>query len=146
MILAGSSPKACQKCGAAWTREVQSESTWKARKTAGATAGNMGVSETYQNAVHGNRKEHNLSPLNRQFKGWQPSCSCEKNDGLGRSIVLDPFAGSGTTCAVAAELGRDFVGVELNPEYIKLAEERIQAAQAQPDMFYHLVRNSLKRR
>lgn len=39
--------------------------------------------------------------------------------------VLDPFAGSGTTLAVAAELGRNAIGCELNPEYIELAERRI---------------------
>ena len=39
--------------------------------------------------------------------------------------VLDPFAGSGTTGVVALRHGRKFIGVELNPEYIKLAEKRI---------------------
>lgn len=40
-------------------------------------------------------------------------------------LVLDPFMGSGTTAVVARSLGRDFVGIELNPEYIRLAYERI---------------------
>ena len=39
--------------------------------------------------------------------------------------VLDPFAGSGTTGVVACRLGRNFVGVELNPEYVAMAERRI---------------------
>ena len=39
--------------------------------------------------------------------------------------VLDPFAGSGTTGAVALRYHRDFIGIELNPEYAKLAEKRI---------------------
>lgn len=39
--------------------------------------------------------------------------------------VLDPFTGSGTTGAVACRLGRNFVGVELNPEYAEMAERRI---------------------
>jgi DNA modification methylase len=38
--------------------------------------------------------------------------------------VLDPFFGSGTTGKVALELGRKCIGIELNPEYVKLAEER----------------------
>lgn len=43
-------------------------------------------------------------------------------------VVLDPFAGSGTTGAVARRLGRDFTGIEINPEYCKLAAGRIAAA------------------
>jgi len=40
--------------------------------------------------------------------------------------VLDPFAGAGTVGLVAARLGRRFVGIELNPDYAAMAEERIR--------------------
>jgi DNA modification methylase len=40
-------------------------------------------------------------------------------------IVLDPFLGSGTTAAVAAQLGRSYVGIELNAAYVELASHRI---------------------
>ena len=40
-------------------------------------------------------------------------------------IVLDPFMGSGTTAVVAKKLGRNFTGFELNPEYLKIANERL---------------------
>lgn len=40
-------------------------------------------------------------------------------------IVLDPFMGAGTTALVAMKLNRQYVGFELNPEYIKIAEKRI---------------------
>ena len=40
-------------------------------------------------------------------------------------LVLDPFAGSGTVGVVALRNGRDFVGVELNPDYAQLADDRI---------------------
>jgi len=40
-------------------------------------------------------------------------------------IVLDPFMGAGTTGLVAKKLNRNYVGFELNPEYIKIAESRI---------------------
>lgn len=41
-------------------------------------------------------------------------------------IVLDPFMGSGTTAVVARKLNRNFVGIELNSEYIKLANKRLE--------------------
>ena len=43
-------------------------------------------------------------------------------------IVLDPFFGSGTTGIVALKQGKNFLGVELNPEYIKIAKRRIKNA------------------
>lgn len=44
-------------------------------------------------------------------------------------IVLDPFFGSGTTGRVAIKHNRNFVGIELNPEYIKIAEKRLGSVQ-----------------
>lgn len=40
-------------------------------------------------------------------------------------LVLDPFMGSGTVAQVALKAGRRYIGIELNPEYIKIAEARI---------------------
>lgn len=40
-------------------------------------------------------------------------------------VVLDPFAGSGTTLLVARRYGRKYIGIELNPEYVRLAEKRL---------------------
>jgi len=40
-------------------------------------------------------------------------------------VILDPFFGSGTTGAVAKQLGRDFIGIERDPDYIELAKKRI---------------------
>jgi hypothetical protein len=52
-----------------------------------------------------------------------PSCKCNK--GFRPGVVLDVFAGSGTTLVVAKKLGRDYVGIELNPEYIEIARKRL---------------------
>ena len=41
-------------------------------------------------------------------------------------MILDPFLGSGTTCVVAQEHGRHFIGIDLNKEYLALANGRIQ--------------------
>lgn len=40
-------------------------------------------------------------------------------------VVLDPFVGSGTTTQVAKEMGRNFVGIDINPEYAALAASRV---------------------
>jgi DNA modification methylase len=51
-------------------------------------------------------------------------CGC--NAGFSRGIVLDPFMGAGTTALVASKLNRNFIGIELNPEYVKITEKRLQ--------------------
>lgn len=48
-------------------------------------------------------------------------------------LVLDPFMGSGTTARVARKLNRHFVGFELNPDYCKIIEKKIQV---EGDLFY----------
>lgn len=58
---------------------------------------------------------------------WFIKLFTEEND-----VVLDPFAGSGTTCVAAYEQNRRFIGVELKPEYFNLAEENINEARATP--------------
>lgn len=44
-------------------------------------------------------------------------------------VVLDPFVGSGTTCIAAKELGRNFIGIEREVEYVEIAEARLSAVQ-----------------
>ena len=40
-------------------------------------------------------------------------------------MVLDPFLGSGTTAVVTRKLGRNFIGIELNPKYVEMARRRL---------------------
>lgn len=60
--------------------------------------------------------------------GWDKTCNCETTE-VGRSVVLDPFTGSGTVAVVALRHKSDFIGTELNPSYIDLAVTRIVADQ-----------------
>lgn len=46
-------------------------------------------------------------------------------------VVLDPFMGSGTTGVACAMLGRDFIGIEIDPKYFKIAEHRINTWKGQ---------------
>lgn len=66
--------------------------------------------------------------------GWAKTCTCA-TDEITSSTVLDPFTGSGTVAVVALRYKADFVGMELNPDYIKIAGERIFADQP---MFNHV--------
>jgi site-specific DNA-methyltransferase (adenine-specific) len=51
---------------------------------------------------------------------------------FGGDVVLDPFCGSGTTCLAAKRLERHFVGYEINPDYVRLAESRLADLQGPP--------------
>jgi site-specific DNA-methyltransferase (adenine-specific) len=56
----------------------------------------------------------------------KPSCQCRARSE--RGLVLDPFIGSGTTAIAAEREGRNWLGIELNPDFAKAATERIRAA------------------
>jgi hypothetical protein len=73
----------------------------------------------------GNSCGNTVAGVLTRTSGWKQSCQCDAAASSTRSTVLDPFAGSGTTLVVAESLGRDSIGIELNAEYIKIAEERI---------------------
>jgi site-specific DNA-methyltransferase (adenine-specific) len=60
----------------------------------------------------------------KEAQQLQPSCRCAADGRPG--VVLDPFMGSGTTAIVAEHLGRDWLGIELNPAYRELATQRIR--------------------
>ena len=53
----------------------------------------------------------------------------------GMDVVLDPFMGSGTTGVACANLGRKFIGIEIEQKYFDIACERIEAAYAQGRLF-----------
>jgi hypothetical protein len=57
--------------------------------------------------------------------GWEPGCSCDAGEPIGCK-VLDIFSGSGTTAAVARELGRVGIGLEVNADYLELARDRVR--------------------
>ena len=52
-----------------------------------------------------------------------------------RRTILDPFMGSGTTGVAAMNLGRKFIGIEIEPKYFDIACRRIEDAQRQQRLF-----------
>lgn len=121
-ILAGTSEKGCcAACGAPWVRTAS-------RETNGMDAVNVHerTGDTTQ-ARRGKAKCPSGLIVASRTTGWEPCCGC--GAGVVPCTVLDPFLGSGTTLAVARQLGRVGVGVELNPEYVKLAHDRIGKAE-----------------
>jgi site-specific DNA-methyltransferase (adenine-specific) len=61
-----------------------------------------------------------------QTKPGKQPCTCKAKKHPG--VVLDPFFGAGTTGLVAKKLGRAFIGIELNPTYIRIATKRLKQA------------------
>ncbi len=57
--------------------------------------------------------------------------NCIKAGSKEGDVILDPFLGSGTTAQVAKKLGREYIGIELNPDYLPLIERRL----AQGELF-----------
>ncbi len=78
-------------------------------------------------------QQHDLYPKAGHYATF-PTTSVKPSLALGSSpgdMVLDPFIGSGTAGLVALRMERRFVGIELNPEYMKIAEDRLLAREGE---------------
>ena len=119
-ILAGTSPRACEICGAPWERVVVKGDPINQSWAPGTRKAHIEAK-----GKHGSTSVFSTDVIRPNITiGWRPTCSC-KNEGTGRCIVLDPFAGSGTTLWVAEHYGRDSIGIELSPEYCELINKRM---------------------
>ena len=120
-IKAGCPEFICKKCGKA--REKIFE----------ASGGTIGKSWHDHSADKEQGMHQSLGGLDsqgeQQYRMKQKGITdCKCKAGYTSGIVLDPFVGSGTTLKVARALGRNYVGIDLNPEYITLAKKRIAEA------------------
>jgi DNA modification methylase len=115
-IRAGTSERgACSACGAPYERQIEKRKIARKRP-------NQYVKRTGERGT-GNSCANTVAGVETKTIGWSPACQC--NASVSPCVVLDPFAGSGTTLAVAKALGRDGMGIELNAEYVELARKRV---------------------
>lgn len=71
--------------------------------------------------IHCNRTGNELHPTQKPVKLIKKIISCNKGD-----LILDPFMGSGITAVACKQLGRNFIGFELEPKYVEIANKRLQ--------------------
>lgn len=102
-LLATCPQAVCTACGQGWKRQYTVRHLWNAKDQEATTT---------------------------REAGDFIRCDCEAPAVPG--VVLDPFFGTGTVGAVACQNGRDWLGIELNPEYVRLAEDRLRSACGPP--------------
>ena len=122
-ILAGTSAQGvCSKCRAPWERVTERPESphygLTERKFVDESAASRLALARQAARERGAEYAQTVS-----ITGWQHTCTHELEPIP--ATVLDPFSGSGTTGVVALRHGRSFIGIELNPDYIELARERI---------------------
>ena len=127
-IQAGCPTKVCNACG---TPQLT-------RKAGGsANAFNIRVRDTKK----GHLKNHDRKATDKEIRDYKEKdyvsksrekviFSCDCKAGYSPGVVLDPFMGSGTTAVVAKKLGREFIGFDLNPEYVEMANKRLSTIQS----------------
>lgn len=114
-LLAACPERICVQCDRAWRRRV------KVRRTGRGGSRDTGRVRRYRSSYEVIREVGELEP-----------CGCFAPSRPG--IVLDPFFGSGTVGVVAERLGRDWLGIELNPAYRELARRRIEDARRKHEL------------
>lgn len=135
-IQAGTSERGCcPACGAPLVRVVSSSkhledgrrvnvlgNTFGAERTATISGGDGATTSLHHEVI-------------RETLGWRPSCAHPEAAEPVPCVVLDPFAGSCTTVAVAKGLGRAGIGIDLNPAYLDIGIKRIVGTQPPLPLF-----------
>jgi len=110
--------KVCAECGAGWERVTEAHPTGDLRwaPSGGLHRANVPGQETSESSVFRTGGWNQYTTL-----GFRPTCSCDAE--TKPAVILDPFCGRGTVLKEARAHGRDWIGIDVDPQSIKLAEE-----------------------
>lgn len=115
-IGAGCPPQVCAACGKPWVRVVEN----------GAVTATGGKGNRWYDARMDDRECRSSQMVTREKRtiAFAPTCDCRCEDTI-PGTVLDPFSGAGTSGVVCRDLGLNYIGIELNPEYAQMSRDRI---------------------
>ena len=118
-IQAGTSEQGCcSLCGMPMSRELEITEEYKKLKGQGW----KGKDKFKETGMRGVGSMPKVSETYRTV-GWKKNCECDAD--VSPCIVMDIFMGSGTTAFVSKRLGRRYLGIELNEEYVEIANNRL---------------------
>ena len=127
-IAAGTSEHGvCGECGAPYARVVERSGVPHGLTGSAYPEGSTGKRLAMaRDELRRNGNNHDNPFGARTTLGWRPTCAHPETSVV-PATVLAPFSGAGTTVMVALRMGRRGLGIELNPEYVTMAERRILA-------------------
>ncbi len=126
IVKAGCPRWICSRCGKPRTRITEKKGYIEHPQREGRNVKAVQFSKEENKYVSGGT----LGLISQEKTVDWSDCGCGE-DWVG-GVVLDPFAGSGTALRVARKLGRRFIGIEINPEYAAMAEERVRSDKYSP--------------
>ena len=123
-IKAGCPEFICNKCGKPREKIIDSSERINTRPALDTGNAKSGKEDDPNQGLH----KSDLSKYRQQIIYKEVGLSdCGCSAGFSSGIVLDPFCGAGTALLVAKRLGRSYIGIDLNPEYCKMAEDSIKS-------------------
>jgi len=112
----------CSECGAQWARVVDQGTLIPDKPGAHSYERLDKEEELVKEWTGHNKPNHHYES---QTLGWRPTCRCGAK--AVPALVLDPFAGTATTCLAAQRLGRRAVGTDISEAYLQQAVKRLEA-------------------
>jgi len=122
-IKAGCPEFICIKCGKP-KKVVYKENRINTRPGLNTGTKKSGTKEDPNKPLHNSDLSKYRQQIIREKTLHKPTCNC--NTEFTSGIILDPFFGAGTTGLVALKQNKKFIGIEINPEYVKIAQKRLK--------------------